>query len=223
MGFKSKHWYWLALLVMLMPLILVGCTRPATKSEPTAESGETETATATPAQQMPTEPTATEPPAPDVEATNEAIMATEQAQQPAEPTEPAPDEATPVPTEPVAEPTTPAPTQEQSYTIVANDTLFSIAQRYGVSVEELAARNGIVSVDRIEVGQVLVIPVPGATEPEPEPPSAVERVHVVQAGENLFRVALKYNMSFESVAAYNNIPWPYHIYPGQDIKIPPSE
>ncbi|MBN1679906.1 MAG: LysM peptidoglycan-binding domain-containing protein [Anaerolineae bacterium] len=51
------------------------------------------------------------------------------------------------------------------------------------------------------------------------PPSG-EIVHVVQAGENLFRIALKYNLTAAVVAAYNGIANPSLIYVGQQIRIP---
>jgi LysM repeat protein len=49
-----------------------------------------------------------------------------------------------------------------------------------------------------------------------------ERTHVVQQGENLFRIALQYNMSWEELAEYNGITNPDSIYPGQVLRIPPS-
>ena len=112
---------------------------------------------------------------------------------------------------------------EKAYVILPGDTLYSIGQSYGVTVEEIAARNGIVNVHQIEVGQQIIIPVAGAEPAEEEAPSTDETVHIVAAGENLFRISLAHNMSFETVAAYNNIPWPYQIHVGQEIKIPPTE
>lgn len=210
-------------ILLLVTSLLVGCNKPATKAEPTAEPGQGQAAEETPAQTMDTptpalvvEP-ATEVPAQGGEGQEMATeVPTEAASEPA---------ATEVPAEATAEPVaTEAPTSEpageQTYTIVAGDTLFSIAQEYGLTVEELAARNSIVNVNQIEVGQQLVIPVAGGTATAPEGTTTEEQIHVVQAGENLFRISLRYNLSFETVAAYNNIPWPYRIYPGQEIKIP---
>jgi hypothetical protein len=46
-----------------------------------------------------------------------------------------------------------------SYTVKSGDNLWSIAQRYGISVQEIAALNGITNVDLIYPGQVFKIPV----------------------------------------------------------------
>jgi LysM repeat protein len=59
---------------------------------------------------------------------------------------------TPVPT------VVPTPPPQQTYTVVAGDTLADIAQRFGTSVAALQEANGIEDPDEITVGQVLVIP-----------------------------------------------------------------
>ncbi len=58
---------------------------------------------------------------------------------------------------PDAWPGGPPPSGGKWHTVVAGDTLFSIAQRYGVSVAALKAANGLVS-DRIYIGGRLRIP-----------------------------------------------------------------
>lgn len=47
---------------------------------------------------------------------------------------------------------------EQTYTVVAGDTLSGIAERFGTTVEAIASLNGITDPSRISVGQVLRIP-----------------------------------------------------------------
>jgi len=67
---------------------------------------------------------------------------------------------------PSAPPATPAPspaaaatpTGSQNYVVKAGDTLFSIARRHNVSVQQLAASNRLADVTLVKVGQTLRIP-----------------------------------------------------------------
>ena len=45
-------------------------------------------------------------------------------------------------------------------------------------------------------------------------------VHVVQPGENLFRIALRYGIPLDTLAAANGISNPALIYVGQELVIP---
>ena len=45
-------------------------------------------------------------------------------------------------------------------------------------------------------------------------------VHIVQRGENLYRIALRYGTTFRALAAANGIANPNHIYVGQRLTIP---
>jgi len=78
----------------------------------------------------------------------------------------------------------------------------------------LAAVNGIVNPDLIYPGQRLRIP----AEVPVVPPG--ERIHVVQPGENLFRIAIKYGTTVEAIAVANNIRNVHRIYVGQRLRIP---
>jgi LysM repeat protein len=141
-----------------------------------------------------------------------------------EPAEPAEDEAD-IPAdaeeseEPPAdeEPTAPAETPS-TYTVQANDTLFRIAQRFGTTVDALARANNIVNVHRLDIGTVLTIPGVDDTPPPTEP--GQEQIHVVQAGETFFRIAMRYGFTVDELASYNNIANPNRIDVGQQIRIP---
>ncbi len=50
-----------------------------------------------------------------------------------------------------------------------------------------------------------------------------ERIHIVQTGENLFRIGLQYGFTYQELAAYNGIANPNAIEVGQEIRIPPSD
>ncbi len=212
MRFSVKSVRLVLVLVLLVGLLLTGCNRSATRirntPEPVTIPGIEPAVTALPA----------ETPAVGAEPTGDsgATLSADSGQTEPTVTEP----------EPAAGAEPAAPAVEQTVTVVAGDTLYNIALQYGVTIEELAARNNIVDVNTLEPGQVLVIPVPGTqpvTPTEPVVDYTGEQLHLVQAGENLFRIALRYGFSHETIAAYNNIPWPYTIYPGQEIRIPPSQ
>jgi LysM repeat protein len=160
--------------------------------------------------------------APATEATTAAPEATAEATPAA--TEAATPEATVAVEATVVATTEPATTSTPGKHVVqAGENLFRIALRYGMTVEALAKANGITNAALIYVGQVLTIPggTPGGTPaPTPAPPSGGEKVHIVQPGENLFRIALKYNYSQYYLAKYNGIANPALIYVGQVIRIP---
>jgi len=112
-----------------------------------------------------------------------------------------------------------------TYTVQSGDTLYSIAQRYGMTVDELMALNKITDPASLTVGQVLIISTTGGTLPSPSPTttsgeSGQETVHIVQRGENLFRIALRYGTTVQAVASRNNIVNPSLIYVGQQLIIP---
>jgi LysM repeat protein len=60
--------------------------------------------------------------------------------------------------------------------------------------------------------------------PQVQPTAAVNAqgniVHTVKTGETLFSIGRLYNVNPYSIAAANNIPYPYVIYPGQQLIIP---
>lgn len=55
-------------------------------------------------------------------------------------------------------PPTPPPPTTTTYTVVRGDTLYSIAVRFGTTVAELSALNGISNPNLIYAGQVLIVP-----------------------------------------------------------------
>lgn len=52
-----------------------------------------------------------------------------------------------------------------TYVVQRGDTLYRIAQRYGVSVPDLSAANNIYNVHQIQAGQILIIPAPNYQAP----------------------------------------------------------
>lgn len=129
---------------------------------------------------------------------------------------------------------------QQQYTqhvVQRGEGLYGIARKYGVTVYAIAQANNISNPNLIYVGQVLKIPVgttstvtpvtPVPTTPAPitpvpttPPPPAGETIHVVQAGENLYRIALRYGTTVQAISQANGITNPNLIYVGMQLKIP---
>jgi LysM repeat protein len=57
-------------------------------------------------------------------------------------------------------PTTTTTTPTLSYEVVAGDTLVTIAERFGVSADQLSRLNRLSDPRRLQVGQTLTVPVP---------------------------------------------------------------
>jgi LysM repeat protein len=124
--------------------------------------------------------------------------------------------ATPT-TAPTAAPTavpTVAPSGETTHVVQPGENLFRISLHYGLDYQTVAAANGIINPDLISIGQTLTIPAAGTA------PSTPTRTHVVQSGENLFRIALKHGVTVEAIAVANNISNVNLIHPGQRLVIP---
>ncbi len=110
-----------------------------------------------------------------------------------------------------------------THVVQSGENLFRIALRYGLTADQVAAANGISDPARIYVGQTLIIPIAGSTVP---PVSAASTAgnpagfHVVRAGENLYRIGLKYGLTAQQIAAANGLSGVNTIFVGQRLTIP---
>ena len=202
-----QRWVTVGLMVCLtmgLVAVAVGCTRSKSGGLPTAAPAATVTISAADIVASPTViSTVEETPTPGMEAPSPTTATSE-----ASPTPPPP------PTD------TPLPLGALTYTVQTGDTLYSIALSHDVSVDEIMALNNITDPASISVGQVLTIrggEVPSATV---TPVSTEEIVHVVQRGENLFRIALRYGTMVQAIVDRNKIVNPSRIWAGQKLIIP---
>jgi LysM repeat protein len=116
-----------------------------------------------------------------------------------------------------------AAASEGTYVVEPNDTLSGIALNFGTTVSALVTANDLASADQISVGQVLVIDgVSGAadTAGTAATPSAGATVYVVQSGDTLSDIALRFGVALDDLATANNIPNWCAIAVGQRLVIP---
>jgi len=112
------------------------------------------------------------------------------------------------------------------YIVQPGDTLSNIATRYGFPTIDLAKANGLINPNLIYVGQPIVIPAVTLTAPvTPSTPrvkstSLANRLHIVQADETLFGIALKYGTTMQSFIDANQLGTAGFIVAGQPLIIP---
>lgn len=127
---------------------------------------------------------------------------------------------------PTARPTEPseekAPEQMLvRHTVEAGETLLSIAQRYGVTVADIQEANGL-DTELIQAGATLVIPVPQAIAGGEEEPAAMAVVfrYVVQPGDTIVSIAVRFGSTVEGILDANNLSPEDFIQPQQVLRVP---
>lgn len=102
-----------------------------------------------------------------------------------------------------------------SYTVQSGDSLFAIAQRFGVTVESLAALNQLQDPSLISVGQVLLIPGAAGT-------IASVATSATQAGpgDTLQSIALQHGLAPDLLTTLNGISLTTRLFPGQPVLLP---
>ena len=85
------------------------------------------------------------------------------------------------------------------YTVKAGDTLYGIANEYGLSVDELKSMNGL-SNNNLSVGQKLLVSGTGEVVVGND-----YDTYVVKSGDNLYAIARKYGISVNKLKDINNL------------------
>lgn len=92
-----------------------------------------------------------------------------------------------------------------TYTVKAGDTLYSIANRYKVSVSQLASANKLSNANVIRIGQKLIIPGKAAAPAKPAPAPAATVKHTVKSGDTLYSLSRKYGTTVTKIKTANKI------------------
>ena len=93
---------------------------------------------------------------------------------------------------------TPPGVSGDTYTVQRGDTLYSIANKYGITVAELKSANNLTS-NFLNVGQQLIIP-------SNTPPESDEYVtYIVERGDSLYSIANEFDVTVDDIVKYNNL------------------
>jgi LysM repeat protein len=134
----------------------------------------------------------------------------------------------PIPTQPVTPPPVvtppPTPAPQLTYTVQPGDSLTRIASLYGVSVQDLAAANGISNINIIPAGRVLVLPVGAVLQQNPGAGGGGTGgpllQYVVEAGDVLELIAEEFDTTVEVIVELNDLENPGRLFPGDVLLIP---
>lgn len=114
-------------------------------------------------------------------------------------------------------------------TVAAGDTLYSLAQLYGTTVDELIRENNLSAPYTLSVGQKLKVPVEKEsmavqTITVPTRATTTTRVELqeitVAAGDTLYSLSRKYSVPVNDLAVMNNLSAPFTLSVGQKLKVP---
>ncbi len=128
----------------------------------------------------------------------------------------------------------PPNTVQREYTPVGTVPLSSIAESFGVAVDDIRKWNGLdAHITETATPVVVYLPVAAETDDaddaapaEPTPAETVEptdteyTVHVVQTGDTLHNIARRYNTTTDTIIRLNDIKNPNVVVLGSELKVP---
>ena len=129
------------------------------------------------------------------------------------------------------------PPSFRRHVVKRGETLASIARQSHVTLARLASANSLEPNARLSRGRVVLVPRPeppvrlasnsrksgrahAAKQAKPPASTLEARHYKVQGGDTLYRIALKHGTTVAQLLAFNSLPGPALIKPGDTLKIP---
>lgn len=113
------------------------------------------------------------------------------------------------------------------YTVQKGEHLMQIARALDIEWVKIAELNNLAAPYTVNPGQQLKIPGSGDSPANPSPPlpqtspsTYSGQVYIVQPGDYMYALARRFGVTWQELASYNQISYPYIVYPGQEIEIP---
>ncbi len=113
-------------------------------------------------------------------------------------------------------------TKFTSYTVVSGDTLWKIGEKFKVQVTEIQKYNPGLTATNLLVGSILVMPVSTTTTTTTTTTQPAYRTHTVVAGDTLWGVSVKYNVTISEIKTLNNLTLDY-LTIGTVLKLPAAK
>lgn len=102
------------------------------------------------------------------------------------------------------------------YAIKSGDTLYNIARRYNISLDDLIHANPLLDPEKLEIGQIICLPV--AMPPLKCPPNT--KPYMIMAGDTFYGLAIRYRTTIAAIEEVNPGVDPTNLLIGQVICIP---
>ena len=102
-----------------------------------------------------------------------------------------------------------SPKTSNLYTVQKGDSLYSIANKYNTSIEDIKKINNLTS-NILQIGQTLIIPTTSQSD---------YTIYTVQSGDNLYNIANQYGISVNDIIKENNLGTTM-LFIGQQLLIP---
>ncbi len=112
-----------------------------------------------------------------------------------------------------------------THRVRSGENLGSISRKYHVSIHDIAGVNKIKNRHKIKVGQVLTIPVRGATKVSyssvstTRPSGTTKETYTVKKGDTLGQIAGNYRIQAREIRSWNGIKYGEYIHPGQKLTL----
>lgn len=110
--------------------------------------------------------------------------------------------------------------ERTNHVVQAGDSFWSIAQRYGVSVRQLARWNNMAPKDVLSVGEQLAV---WTDEPKMQRSTPLERLqavtYTVREGDSLYLIAQRFGVGVADLRQWNNLREGGYLQPGQRLEM----
>lgn len=105
--------------------------------------------------------------------------------------------------------------EAREYTIQKDETLYSIAMRFGVDIQRLLEINAIDNPRLVHAGRVITIP----GEEELAPAAAEEKIYQVKEGDTYFSISQRFHLAVDDLLQMNQRESDALLFPGEKLVV----